>query len=156
MFALPGVSAARAAGHSSSMMSMIRITKRSCFTPSPPSLSFDSSIHVRREKSRRILPLTGKCAQNFPRCESPRIGGFLHIGLLSPRAVSALCLHVERRHELRILQLRLLPPLRDHPVSMLFCWPRPAPPVCPLPSHPARRNSSKYHKHCRLRRSVPP
>ena len=46
--------------------------------------------------------------------------------------------------------------LRDHPVSMLFCWLRPAPPVCPLPSHPARRNSSKYHKRCRLRRSVPP
>lgn len=38
-------------GHSSSMMSMIRITKRSCFISSPSSLSFDSSIHARREKA---------------------------------------------------------------------------------------------------------
>ena len=90
VFAPPGVCAARAAGHSSSMMSMIRITKRSCFISSPSSLSFDSSIHARREKSRRILPLTGKCAQKIPRCESPRIGGFLHISRFSPQAVPAL------------------------------------------------------------------
>ena len=82
---------------------MTKITKRSFFTA--PLLSFDTSIHSRCKKSRRILTAYRKlCGGKDPPARSEPAPGDFCIFTFSALGLG---LRIEQRHEVRIIQLGL-------------------------------------------------